>query len=94
MSLNFSGDSMHRFFGVHQNVLDPPNNKVLNFTFERKLQKLLTILNRDTILQEISAREEELLEQVDKLVKEANTTLDGQYKQLSNLKTQFHSKVS
>ena len=58
------------------------------------MQKLLTILTRDTILQEIYAREEELLEQVDKLVKEANTTLDGQYKQLSNLKTQFHSKVS
>ncbi|XP_063689826.1 E3 ubiquitin-protein ligase TRIM71-like isoform X2 [Bolinopsis microptera] len=43
-------------------------------------------------IQEIYAREEELLEQVDKLVKEANTTLDGQYKQLSNLKTQFNSK--
>ena len=50
--------------------------------------------SRDTLLQEIYARENELLDQVDKLVKEANSTLDGQYKQLSNLKTQFHAKVS
>ncbi|KAL5263302.1 hypothetical protein ACHWQZ_G008623 [Mnemiopsis leidyi] len=43
-------------------------------------------------IEEIYAREQELLDQVDKLVKEANTTLDGQYKQLSNLKTQFLAK--
>ena len=44
-------------------------------------------------LQEIYAREKELLQQVTDLVTEAHTTLDGQNKQLSNLKTQFQQKV-
>ena len=46
-----------------------------------------------SLLQEIYARENELLEQVDKLVKEANNTLDGQHQQLANLRTQFIAKV-
>lgn len=44
-------------------------------------------------IQEIYERENDLLEQVDTLVKDANSTLDGQYSQLSNLKHQFNSKV-
>lgn len=43
-------------------------------------------------IQEIYAREKELLQQVTDLVTEAHTTLDGQNKQLSNLKTQFQQK--
>lgn len=43
-------------------------------------------------IQEIYERENDLLEQVDTLVKDANSTLDGQYSQLSNLKHQFNSK--
>ena len=51
-------------------------------------------LTRDiSPLQEIYAREKELLQQVTDLVTEAHTTLDGQNKQLSNLKTQFQQKV-